>query len=88
MEAVTALAPQARVMAAACAAVGLARATFHRHRHAAKRPALPARPRTKPARTLTAHERQSVLVRMSKVFDVKRWKNDQGIRCFMKRSHQ
>jgi putative transposase len=64
MEAVTALAPQARVMAAACAAVGLARATFHRHRHAAKRPALPARPRTKPARTLTAHERQSVLDRL------------------------
>ena len=61
MDAVAATAPEAGVIAAACAAVGLSRATFHRRRAATKRPPAPTRPRPKPARTLAAAERQEVL---------------------------
>ena len=49
MDAVAATAPEAGVIAAACTAVGLSRATFHRHQMTAKRPPAPTRPRPKPA---------------------------------------
>jgi putative transposase len=61
MDAVAATAPEAGVIAAACAAVGLSRATFHRRQTTAKRPPAPTRPRSKPARSLAADERQGVL---------------------------
>jgi putative transposase len=61
MDAVAALAPETGVIAAACAAVGLARSTFHRRQRAAKQPPVAARPRPTPARALAADERQGVL---------------------------
>jgi putative transposase len=61
MDAVASLAPGSGVIAAACAAVGLSRATFHRRQMAAIRPPAPIRPRLKPARALAADERQGVL---------------------------
>jgi len=61
MAAVTALAPGQGVITAACAAVGLARATYHRHARAAAGPSMVARPRPAPARALPAEERQGVL---------------------------
>ncbi len=61
MDAVAATAPAAGVIAAACAAVGLSRASFHRRQVAAKRPPAPIRSRLKPARTLAVDERQGVL---------------------------
>jgi putative transposase len=61
MDAVAAMGSEAGVIAAACAAVGVARSTFHRRQRAAKQPAVAARPRPKPARTLAAEERQGVL---------------------------
>jgi putative transposase len=61
MDAVAATAPEAGVIAAACAAVGLSRATFHRRQMAAKRPPMPTRSRPKPARALATDERLGVL---------------------------
>jgi putative transposase len=61
MDAVASLAPGCGVITAACAAVGLARATFHRRQVAATRPAVAVRPRPKPARALAADERQGVI---------------------------
>jgi putative transposase len=61
MAAVASLAPGPGVIAAACAAVGLSRATFHRRQLAAIRPPVPARPRPRPARALAVDERQGVL---------------------------
>ena len=61
MDAVAAAAPEAGVIAATCAAVGLSRATFHRRQAAATRPPVHARPRPKPARALAVDERQTVL---------------------------
>jgi putative transposase len=61
MDAVAATAPETGVIAAACAAVGLSRATFHRHQMTAKRPPAPTRPRPRPTRSLAADERQGVL---------------------------
>jgi len=61
MNAVASLAPGPGVIAAACAAVGLSRATFHRRQVAATRPLVPARPRPRPARALAVDERQGVL---------------------------
>ena len=61
MDAVAALAPRPGVIAAACAAVGLARSTFHRRQMAATRPPVVPRPRRRPARALAADERQGVL---------------------------
>ena len=61
MDAVAALAPGRGVINAACAAVGLAPATFHRRRRAAKRPPAPTRPRPRPTRALAVDERQGVL---------------------------
>ena len=61
MDAGAALAPGRGVIAAACAAVGLAPATFHRRQATARRPPVPARPRPRPARALAVDERQGVL---------------------------
>ena len=49
MDAVAATVPEAGMIAAACTAVGLSRATFHRRLAAAKRP--PARGRSPPTQT-------------------------------------
>jgi putative transposase len=61
MAAVAALAPGPGVIGAACAAVGLSRATFHRRQAAAARPPAPPRPRPKPTRSLGPGERQAVI---------------------------
>ncbi len=61
MDVVASLAPGPGVIAAACAAVGLSRATFHRRQVTATRPPVPARPRPRPARALAVDERQGVL---------------------------
>ncbi len=61
MEAVVATAHETGVIAAACAAVGLSRASFHRRQAAADRPAAPSPPRRKPARALAAEERGRIL---------------------------
>ena len=61
MDALAALEPSQAVTTAACTALGLARATFHRRRRAATRPVVTPRPRPKPARTLAADERQAVI---------------------------
>jgi putative transposase len=61
MDAVAALPPDAGLIGAACAALGLSRASFHRRTAAARRPPAPVRPRPRPARALTAPERQAVL---------------------------
>ena len=61
MDAVASLAPARGVIVAACAAVGLARASFHRHQSAMIRPPVAARPRPRPARALAAGERQGVI---------------------------
>jgi putative transposase len=61
MDAVAALAPEPGVIGAACAALGLSRASFHRRRAASRRPPATVRPRPKPARALAADERQGVI---------------------------
>ena len=61
MEAVVATAHETGVIAAACAALGLSRASFHRRQAAASRPAAPSRPSPKPARALATEERVRVL---------------------------
>lgn len=61
MDAVVAMAPGAGLTAAACAALGVARASVHRHRaRLAGRCAAP-RPRPRPPRALALHERQRIL---------------------------
>ena len=49
------------MIAAACAAVGLSRASFHRRQAAAKNPAASIRVRPKPARALAPAERRRIL---------------------------
>ena len=61
MDAVAVLPPDAGLIGAACAGLGLSRASFHRRAAAARRPPAPIRPRPKPARALAAHERHAVL---------------------------
>ena len=61
MDAVAALLPDRGLMGAACEALGLSRASFHRRRTAGRRPPRACRPRPKPARALAANERQGVL---------------------------
>ena len=61
MQAVAELAPNCGVIIAACAALDLSRASFHRRQAAATRPPVPVRPRPKPARALAANERQAVI---------------------------
>ena len=61
MDAVAALPTDGGLIGAACAALGLSRASFHRRSAAARRPAASARARPRPARALGVHERQAVL---------------------------
>src|SRR5208337_3216977 len=61
MDAVAALPPGRRLIVAACAALGLSRASFHRRTATARRPPAPVRPRPRPARALAVSERQAVL---------------------------
>ena len=61
MDAVAALAPDGGLIGAACAALGLSRASFHRRSAAARCPQAPIRPRPTPARALAVAERQAVL---------------------------
>ena len=61
MDAVAALAPEPGVIAAACAALGLSRASLHRRGAAVTRPPATVRRRPKPARALVADERQGVI---------------------------
>jgi putative transposase len=61
MDAVAALPTDGGLIGAACAALGVSRASFHRRSAAARRPAASARVRPRPARALGVHERQAVL---------------------------
>src|SRR5664280_2968771 len=61
MDAVAALAPEPSVIAAACAALGLSRASLHRRGAAVTRPPATVRRRPKPARALGGDERQGVV---------------------------
>ena len=61
MDAVAALPPGGGLIGAACAALGLSRASFHRRTATARRPPASFRPRPRPARALTVSERQAVL---------------------------
>jgi len=61
MDAVAALPPDGGLIAAACGALGLSRASFHRRTAAARRPPAPIRQRPSPARALAVRERQAVL---------------------------
>ena len=72
MDAVAAQAPAPGVIGAACAAVGLSRATFHRRQAAAARPPAAVRPRPKPARALGQSERQAVIELLRQEIDRRR----------------
>jgi putative transposase len=61
MDVLAALAPGCGVIAAACLALGLSRATFHRRQVAARLPLVAVRPRPRPARALAVTERQAVV---------------------------
>jgi putative transposase len=61
MDAVANTAHETGVIAAACAAVGLSRASFHRRQRAAKNPAASIRVRPKPARSLAPAERRRIV---------------------------
>jgi putative transposase len=61
MEAVVALTPASGLIKAACAALGLSRATVQRHRARLLAPPVPPRPRPKPSRALSLVQRQAVL---------------------------
>jgi putative transposase len=61
MDAVAALPADGGLIGAACGALGLSRASFHRRTAAARRPPAPVRPRPTPARALAPPERQAVL---------------------------
>ncbi len=61
MDAVAALPPGGGLIGAACGALGLSRASFHRRTATARRPRAPIPPRPRPARALAAPERQAVL---------------------------
>ena len=64
MNAVIALPPASGATAAACAALGLSRATVQRRRARLNRPPAEPAPRPSPPRALTAEERQTVLDRL------------------------
>ena len=61
MDAVAALPPEGGLIGAACGALGLSRASFHRRSAAAKRPPTTMRARPRPARALAVAERRAVL---------------------------
>ena len=60
-DAVVALAPDNAMTTAACAALGVSRATVQRRRVRLSRPPTSIRPRPKPARALSAAQQQAVL---------------------------
>ena len=61
MDAVAALPSGGGLIGAACAALGLSRASLHRRTAAARRPPAPTRARPRPARALAPPERRAVL---------------------------
>src|SRR5271167_394614 len=61
MDAVAALAPGRGLIAAACTALGVSRASLHRRQAFRRRPPAAVRPRPTPMRALVAKERQVVL---------------------------
>jgi len=61
MDAVAGLAPGSGLIAAACTALGLSRASLHRRQALRRQPLAPVRPRPTPRRALVAQERQVVL---------------------------
>jgi putative transposase len=61
MDVVVTLAPEAGVVAAACAALGLSRATLHRRQVASRQPNACRAARPMPARALAASEREGVI---------------------------
>ena len=61
MDAVAALAPGSGLIAAACTALGLSRASLHRRQAFRRQPLAAVRPRPTPMRALVAKERQVVL---------------------------
>ena len=61
MDAVAALAPGSGLIAAACTALGLSRASCHRRQALQRRPPAAGRPRPTPRRALAGEERQAVL---------------------------
>ena len=61
MDAVAALAPGSGLIAAACTALGLSRASLHRRQAFRRQPLGAVRPRPTPMRALVAKERQVVL---------------------------
>ncbi len=63
-DAVVALAPASGLTAAACAALGVSRATVHRKRVRLSAPPAVAQPRPKPARALTVHQQRQVLAQL------------------------
>ena len=62
MEQLAALKPGSGILAAACDALGVSRATFHRRQVAAVRPPAVRSPRPTPGRALPEPERQRVIV--------------------------
>jgi putative transposase len=61
MDALATLEPKSGIIAAACDALGVSRATFHRRQAAAARPPAARRSRPTPARALPCIERRSVI---------------------------
>ena len=61
MDVLAALAPGCGIIAAACLALGVSRATFHRHQATAKSPPAPIAPRPKSARALAEPERKDII---------------------------
>ena len=61
MDAVAALAPGSGLIAAACTALGLSRASLHRRQAFRRQPLAPVRRRPAPMGALVAQERQVVL---------------------------
>ena len=61
MDAVAALTPGSGLITAACAALGLSRASLHRRQAFRRQPLAAVRPRPTPMRALVANERQVVL---------------------------
>ena len=61
MDAVVAVTPGSGLIAAACAALGLSRASLHRRQFLRRQPQAAVRPRPTPTRALVAKERRGVI---------------------------
>ena len=61
LDGLIALERDSSVVSAACKALGLSRATFHRHKVAVARPSVVARPRLAPPRRISTSERHAIL---------------------------